>query len=155
MMNLMLKLRKRNKKGFSLVELIIVIAIMAIMVGILAPQFVKYIGKSRESTDIKNFQEVASAIQVYSADVDAVLPTGDTEVSETFALTKGAGAVVTGDTITAALTAAGMDAATIKGQSDTFSGATNAVLTAKFKNGQLTSISYGGTNAARLTGSAK
>lgn len=34
-----MKRTKRNNKGFSLVELIIVIAIMAILAGVLAPQF--------------------------------------------------------------------------------------------------------------------
>jgi len=65
MLNMMLKWRKKNSKGFSLVELIIVIAIMAILVGILAPQFVKYVNQSRESTDIKNLQEVMSAVRQY------------------------------------------------------------------------------------------
>ena len=35
--------KKINNKGFSLVELIIVIAIMAVLVGVLAPQFMKYV----------------------------------------------------------------------------------------------------------------
>ena len=43
---------KINNKGFSLVELIIVIAIMAILAGALAPQLIKYIDNSRKSTDV-------------------------------------------------------------------------------------------------------
>ena len=59
---------KMNNKGFSLVELIIVIAIMAILVGVLAPQYIKYVEKSRRSTDIKNAQEIAAAISADVAD---------------------------------------------------------------------------------------
>jgi type IV pilus assembly protein PilA len=59
---------KKNNKGFSLVELIVVIAIMAVLVGVLAPQFMGYVSKSKKSTDIKNGQEIASAISVALAD---------------------------------------------------------------------------------------
>ena len=41
----------KNNKGFSLVELIIVIAIMAILVGVMAPQLIKYIEKTNVSAD--------------------------------------------------------------------------------------------------------
>ncbi len=54
--------KKLNNKGFSLVELIIVIAIMAILVGVLAPQFIKYVEQSRRSTDIQTATEVREAV---------------------------------------------------------------------------------------------
>ena len=60
--------KKMNNKGFSLVELIIVIAIMAILVGVLAPQFLKYVEKSRISTDMQNVQAVKTAVEAYVAD---------------------------------------------------------------------------------------
>lgn len=65
-----MKRTKRNNKGFSLVELIIVIAIMAILAGVLAPQFVKYINRSRKSTDIQNAQQMATALSTEFADTE-------------------------------------------------------------------------------------
>ena len=64
--------KKMNNKGFSLVELIVVIAIMAVLVGVLAPQFIKYVEKSRESTDIQNADSVRTVVESYYADKDGV-----------------------------------------------------------------------------------
>ena len=50
-----------NNKGFSLVELVIVIAIMAILIALLAPQYLKYVEKSRLASDeelVKNIHDV-------------------------------------------------------------------------------------------------
>ena len=58
----------KSNKGFSLVELIIVIAIMAVLIGVLAPQFIKYVERSRESTDLQNIEEVKTAVETYVAD---------------------------------------------------------------------------------------
>ncbi len=57
-----------DNKGFSLVELIIVVAIMAILVGVLAPQFIKYIEQSRESKDIQAIEAIRKAIEAYSSE---------------------------------------------------------------------------------------
>ena len=60
----MKKTRKLNNKGFSLVELIIVIAIMAVLVGVLAPAYLRYVEKSRKSADIQAIDSIMIAMEV-------------------------------------------------------------------------------------------
>lgn len=69
----------KNNKGFSLVELIIVVAIMAVLIGVLAPQYIKYVEKSKKSTDEKMARELLEMANVITADVDyyALIDAGD------------------------------------------------------------------------------
>ena len=60
----------KNNKGFSLVELIIVIAIMAILVGVMAPQLIKYIEKTNQSADIQLCDSVKTAVTTAIMDPD-------------------------------------------------------------------------------------
>ncbi len=80
-------MKKMNNKGFSLVELIIVIAIMAILIVVLAPQYLRYVERSRNSTDLQSATEIATALQIYQADPEAGSPlttaTGENTVSVT------------------------------------------------------------------------
>ena len=66
----------KNNKGFSLVELIIVIAIMAILVGVMAPQLIKYIEKSKVSSDTQAADAVHTAILTAMMDPEVVNHTG-------------------------------------------------------------------------------
>lgn len=65
--------KKTDNKGFSLVELIIVIAIMVILVAVLAPQYLRYVEKSRVATDTQTTVEFINVLQVAAADPDAKL----------------------------------------------------------------------------------
>lgn len=72
-------MKKMNNKGFSMVELIIVIAIMAILAAALAPALIKYINKSRLSTDISTGTSIASAIQTALSNESAYDACGDVD----------------------------------------------------------------------------
>ena len=87
-----LRERKKDNKGFTLVELVIVIAILAILVGILAPQYTKYVEKSRQAADIDNMEEMVKAVQVYVVD----------ERTETKDTVDGAAKITLGEHVTVA-----------------------------------------------------
>lgn len=115
-----MKERKMNNKGFSLVELIIVIAIMAILIVVLAPQYLKYVERSRNSTDLQNATELKTAIETYVADPESTLsmPQGNTVVL-TMAASGGTTGGTSQDVADAALTSAGLTIGDIKCSSKT------------------------------------
>lgn len=68
-------MNKRNKKGFTLAELLIVVAIIAVLVAIAIPVFTSQLEKSREATDLSNirsaYAEVVTAILTGDLDKDS------------------------------------------------------------------------------------
>ncbi len=59
---------KKDNKGFTLVELIIVVAIIAVLATVLAPQYLQYVERSRESNDIQVAQNLIDAAVIGVSD---------------------------------------------------------------------------------------
>lgn len=77
------KQKSLTNKGFSLVELIIVIAIMAVLVGVLAPQFLKYVEQSRKSKDIQTAANLQTAYLTDIADSEITTDANKNKIAAT------------------------------------------------------------------------
>ncbi len=64
----------KNNKGFTLVELIIVIAIIVILATVLAPQYTRYVERSRESNDLQIATSIMDATIVAISDPKNEVP---------------------------------------------------------------------------------
>ncbi len=65
---------KNNKKGFTLIELMIVVAIIGILAAIAIPKFADLINKSKEGATKGALSSVRSALQVYYGDNEGWFP---------------------------------------------------------------------------------
>ena len=93
-------MKKMNNKGFSLVELIVVVLIMAIIAVALAPQVMKWVENSRKSTDIENYNALVEACNVASTNEAFLQDIGNTTVTVTMTTTS---TTITQDTTNAKL----------------------------------------------------
>ena len=66
-------MKKSNKKGFTLVELIVVIAIMAILAAVLVPTVTNKINDAKRSAAESDIQSAAKAISLKLAESEEVL----------------------------------------------------------------------------------
>lgn len=66
---MLLKLRKNNQKGFTLIEVMIVIAIISILSAIAIPQYLAYRTKGQDSATITSAKNFWNAGMAYFADV--------------------------------------------------------------------------------------
>jgi len=99
------KQKRIGNKGFSLVELIVVIAIMAVLVGILAPTLIKNIEKSRESKDISNLETLRGSIVTMLSDekiYSVAVPTAAVGTANYTVTYNGTSCAVAGGTLVAA-----------------------------------------------------
>lgn len=152
MLKLMNKKQKTTtNKGFSLVELIVVIAIMAVLVAVLAPAMLRYVENSRKSNDAQAVAGVVSTTQ--AAIIDDALGAG----AYTITITGNSCAVTANPENAAAVTAIqnalsdayGANWATeINLDSNTWgSGSNNVSVTFTINNSGATTISYASVQA--------
>jgi len=88
------KNQKKKNKGFTLVELIIVIAIIAILAIVLAPQYIKYVEKSRWSNDVNQMSELEGMVKTAIVEAQEKEATA-AEITGTIVVTKTADATIT------------------------------------------------------------
>jgi general secretion pathway protein G len=72
---MMTRKQRRGESGFTLLELLVVLAIMGMLAAIIAPQVIKYLGTSRTKTAQVQIQNVMAALELYRLDVGRY-PTG-------------------------------------------------------------------------------
>ena len=90
-------MKKLNNKGFSLVELIIVIAIMAILVGVVGTQVIPYLENSRKAKDTQILSAWnTAAVSAYSTEAGNLDSTALYTIKVGSTITYGSS--VTGDT---------------------------------------------------------
>ena len=78
--------KQKNNKGFSLIELIVVVAIMAVLVGVLAPAYLRYVEKARRQTCYWNMDNVVREVQLRAFSdpdfMEDLIAVGSSDVTE-------------------------------------------------------------------------
>lgn len=93
----------RNQKGFSLVELLIVIAIMGVLAALAFSMFAGILGNSRRRADERTADQIAKALTFYiveSGDTDLKILSGDTSTGYSVKFEEADGTTATAPSIT-------------------------------------------------------
>jgi general secretion pathway protein G len=70
------KRRDPNEGGFTLLEILVVIAILGLLIGLVAPAALRQLGGARVSVAKQSIERIGSVLDMYKLDV-GTYPTGD------------------------------------------------------------------------------
>ena len=129
--------KKRKNKGFSLVELIVVVAIMAVLMAVLVPTLVSNVEKSRQQKDKTAIAELRHAIVNALADEACLKAT-----AKAGGTTAGAGDLKDGEVSIAGLFADGDNNDAIVEKVQSIIGAETITLTSKYENATLELVDF-------------
>jgi general secretion pathway protein G len=71
------------ERGFTLIEMMIVVAIIAILVSILVPNFIRARAQAQTAACEANLKEIATALELYETDNDKYPSSGTVDASNT------------------------------------------------------------------------
>lgn len=79
-------MKKDKNRGFTLIELVVVIVILAILIGVSVSGYSKYIGVARVNTDIQNVEEVKRILSTDFAiheEIEKIIENSDSDITIT------------------------------------------------------------------------
>src|SRR5437588_6733213 len=102
MKSMMSRLLRRSRRGFTLVEFMIVVLIIGILLAIAVPNFIKARETSRAKSCVANLKQIESAKEQWAMDTKAVATAtpGDTDLYGAGAYIRNAPACASGGTYT-------------------------------------------------------
>ncbi|MCI0675192.1 MAG: type II secretion system protein GspG [Phycisphaerales bacterium] len=69
-----------SRRGFTLLEIIVVVTIIALLAGIVMPKLLQHIGKSKQSIAKAEVASIAEQLQLYLAEYGMSMPTDDMDL---------------------------------------------------------------------------
>lgn len=91
-------MKKNNRKGFTIVELVIVIAVIAILAGVLIPTFSGIVKKAKENAALQEAKNEYTNVYAIALSNDGIIDTKDTDTTANITVAESG----TGHTITTA-----------------------------------------------------